>query len=161
VLTTILAAVDGSEHARRAATLAGDLAGRYGARLVIVHVMTSEPMPAELKDLAAAAAMPAGLAEAPAGELLSPADETGMRLAVGERLLDEAMELARGQGADTVQTLLLRGDAATVILERVAQEDAHLVVMGAKGLGALKNLLLGSVSQKVSQLAACGCLTVR
>ena len=45
VLTTILAAVDGSEHARRAATLAGDLAGRYGARLVIVHVMTSEPMP--------------------------------------------------------------------------------------------------------------------
>ena len=161
VLTTILAAVDGSEHARRAATLAGDLAGRYGARLVIVHVMTSEPMPAELKDLAAAAAMPAGLAEAPAGELLSPADEAGMRLAVGERLLDEAMELARGQGADTVQTLLLRGDAATVILERVAQEDAHLVVMGAKGLGALKDLLLGSVSQKVSQLAPCGCLTVR
>jgi nucleotide-binding universal stress UspA family protein len=33
--------------------------------------------------------------------------------------------------------------------------------MGAKGLGALKDLLLGSISQKVSQLAACGCLMVR
>ena len=163
MLTTILAAVDGSEHGRRAATLAGDLAGRYGARLVIVHVMTSEPMPGELKDLAVEAAVPVlGLVEAPAASLLlSPAEDSSMRAVVGERVLDEALELARGQGAADAETLLLRGDAATVILERVAQEGAELVVMGAKGLGALKNLLLGSVSQKVSQLAPCGCLTVR
>lgn len=161
MLTTILAAVDGSDHARRAALLAGDLAGRYGARLVLVHVMTSEPMPGELKDLAVEAVMPMGLAEPPAAPLLSPAEDANLRAAVGERLLDEALELARGQGAGRAETLLLRGDAATVILERVGQEGADLVVMGAKGLGALKDLLLGSVSQKVSQLAPCGCLTVR
>jgi nucleotide-binding universal stress UspA family protein len=154
VLTTIIAAVDGSDPARRAAAMAGDLAGRYAARLVVVHVLTREPVPGELM----------GLAEAPAAadDLLPPdPKDSALRTAVGERLLDEALEAAHARGAVRAETLLLKGDPATVLLERAAQEGAELVVMGARGLGALKGLLLGGVPQKVCQLAPCACLTVK
>jgi nucleotide-binding universal stress UspA family protein len=157
VLTTIIAAVDGSEPARRAAAFAGDLAGRYAARLLVVHVLTREPVPGELLGLAEAPA-PAALAE----DLPPPDPKDGAtRAAVGERLLEEAAEAARARGAARVETLLLKGDPATVLIERAAQEAAELVVMGAKGLGALKGLLLGGVTQKVCQLAPCACLTVK
>ncbi|MCB1819877.1 MAG: universal stress protein, partial [Gammaproteobacteria bacterium] len=34
------------------------------------------------------------------------------------------------------------------------------IVMGRRGLGDLAGLLMGSVSQKISHLAPCPCLTV-
>ena len=39
MIKTILAATDGSEHARKAVRLAADLADKYGAKLVLVHVL--------------------------------------------------------------------------------------------------------------------------
>src|SRR5688572_12395059 len=51
MLSTIIAAIDGSDPARRATAFAGDLAGRYGARLILIHVRTREPLSNELRDL--------------------------------------------------------------------------------------------------------------
>jgi nucleotide-binding universal stress UspA family protein len=161
MLSTIIAAIDGSEAARRATEYAGDLASRYGARLILIHVVTREPLPGELRDLALdAAAPPPGLAEAPEDSLILEED-AGVRLAVGERILAECSDLARQHGAQQVETLLLEGDPATVLIARSQAEEAELVVLGAKGTGSLKGLLVGSVSQKVCQLAPCACLTVR
>ena len=53
------------------------------------------------------------------------------------------------------------GDAAAAILEVAEEEKADLIVIGSRGLGRLKSLLMGSVSQKVAQLAGCTCMTVR
>jgi nucleotide-binding universal stress UspA family protein len=38
---TILAATDGSEHARKAVELASDLAKKYEAKLILIHVLLS------------------------------------------------------------------------------------------------------------------------
>jgi nucleotide-binding universal stress UspA family protein len=42
-----------------------------------------------------------------------------------------------------------------------AKQHADLIVMGAKGLGAIDRFLLGSVSTRVVQHANCSVLVVR
>jgi nucleotide-binding universal stress UspA family protein len=47
----------------------------------------------------------------------------------------------------------LRGDPAIVLLEELAKPGVSAAVIGPRGLGALEGLLLGSVTEKVLQLA--------
>ena len=61
----------------------------------------------------------------------------------------------------SVRTVVHEGDPASAILAVAKEADADLIVMGRRGLGDLAGLLLGSVSQKVTHLAECACLTVR
>jgi nucleotide-binding universal stress UspA family protein len=49
---------------------------------------------------------------------------------------------------------VLEGDPAELITERAAQLGCHSIVTGTRGLGRIGALLLGSVAQKVVQLAS-------
>ena len=40
----ILVALDGSDHSNKAVDLAADLAEKYGARLVLLHVLSNKPL---------------------------------------------------------------------------------------------------------------------
>ena len=53
------------------------------------------------------------------------------------------------------------GEIATQILEEIQSSGCDMVVMGSKGRGALKNLLVGSVAQKVVASASVPVLLVR
>jgi nucleotide-binding universal stress UspA family protein len=53
------------------------------------------------------------------------------------------------------------GDPADVIIAAAAARDTDLVVVGARGLGGMTRLLLGSVSEKVLQHARCPVLIVK
>jgi nucleotide-binding universal stress UspA family protein len=46
-------------------------------------------------------------------------------------------------------------------LDIADRENADLIVVGSRGLGRLRELLIGSVSHKVAMLAKCPCLIVR
>ncbi|NQU72224.1 MAG: universal stress protein, partial [Rhodospirillales bacterium] len=48
-----------------------------------------------------------------------------------------------------------------VIIEYAEQHDIDMIVIGSRGLGDLKGMLLGSVSHKVAHLAECSCITVK
>ncbi|MDN5942768.1 MAG: universal stress protein, partial [Nitrospira sp.] len=50
---------------------------------------------------------------------------------------------------------------AEEIMKASVERDADLIVMGAQGLGAIDRFLLGSVSTRVVQHAACAVLVVR
>jgi nucleotide-binding universal stress UspA family protein len=56
------------------------------------------------------------------------------------------------------EALAIQGHAADVILDQGA--DADLIVVGRRGLGGFKRLLLGSVSQQVVQHATCPVVVV-
>ena len=150
MITSILVPVDGSAHALAAVELASDLAQKYDARLTLVHVMTelgSGRVPDELRDLAR----------------LEHVDLTDSDLlkGVATRILDDAERKAREKGFRRTETVLEAGDPGQRIVDLAKERKADLIVMGRRGLGDLRGLLLGSVSHKVAQLAGCACLTVK
>jgi nucleotide-binding universal stress UspA family protein len=44
---------------------------------------------------------------------------------------------------------VVQGDAAAMVVERAQEQDCDFIVLGARGLGALREALLGSVSASV------------
>lgn len=150
MIKTILVPVDGSEHSNKAIGLASDLAQKYDARLIALNVMTefgSDRVPAELRDY----------------ERLEHVrlTERSVLDSESERILSDATLQAREKGASKVETVRRSGDAAAIILEVANDQSADMIVMGSRGLGNVKGLLLGSVSHKVTQLSECSCITVK
>lgn len=60
-----------------------------------------------------------------------------------------------------IREALRLGKPADEILTVAAKDKTDLIVTGAKGLGAIRRVLLGSVSTRVAQHAHCGVLVVR
>ncbi len=56
---------------------------------------------------------------------------------------------------------IAEGNAAAEIVRVAREEKADLIVVGARGLGGLQRLLLGSVSEKVLAAAPCPVLIVK
>ena len=77
-----------------------------------------------------------------------------------ERVLAKAAADVRGR-VRKVSTITLVGQAAPSILSEAAKQPSELIIVGARGLGTVKRLLLGSVSESVLRHAACSVLIVR
>lgn len=60
--------------------------------------------------------------------------------------------------AEAADTVVREGSAANVILDEA--RDAHMIVVGSRGHGGFKGLLLGSVSSAVAEHAKCPVLVV-
>lgn len=78
----------------------------------------------------------------------------------GKRLMQGYGEKLAKSGFQIKEALKL-GKPADEILNVAKREKADLIVTGAKGLGAIGRILLGSVSTRVVQHAHCGVLVVR
>ncbi|HEV8616812.1 MAG TPA: universal stress protein [Methylomirabilota bacterium] len=72
---------------------------------------------------------------------------------------DARARLAKRWPAATGQ--ILHGDARSAIVDAATSGAADLIVMGARGLGAITSLLLGSVSLGVARHAPCSVLVCR
>lgn len=77
-----------------------------------------------------------------------------------ERVLAVAAADFRGR-VHKVSTITVVGQAAPAILSEAAKQPSELIVVGARGLGTVKRLLLGSVSESVLRHASCSVLIVR
>jgi nucleotide-binding universal stress UspA family protein len=77
-----------------------------------------------------------------------------------ERVLAAAVADLRGR-VRKISTTTLVGQAAPSILGEAAKQPSDLIVVGARGLGTVKRLLLGSVSESVLRHASCPVLIVR
>jgi nucleotide-binding universal stress UspA family protein len=82
------------------------------------------------------------------------------RRAVLEGLLSRLEAEFRGRAA-SVQSSVVVGQPAAAIVESGAEAAADLVVVGARGAGALARLVLGSVSDRVVRHAGCPVLVVK
>ncbi len=140
LIQKILVATDGSDHARKAIEIASDIALKYGANLVLLHVVdvvTQRRMAAYMEDME---------------NYLSK---------VGEKILREAEEDARKKGVRSMESRLIEGDPASKIVEFARKSKVDVIIMGRRGTGLLETLVLGSVSHRVCHLAKCTCMTVK
>jgi len=135
----ILLGFDGSDHAQRAAKVAAGIA-RQEKDAQIWVVVVVEPIPTEL-------------GKPYFSELIL------MRTNAGEELIELAKKII-GDGI-TVHEELLFATPAESIIEVADTQNCDLIVMGTRGLGGLRGLLLGSQIHKVISLAKCPVLAVK
>ena len=77
----------------------------------------------------------------------------------GERLLDRVQSLLPMHAGPSTKQVRI-GSPAEVIVSMAEEQKADLIVMGARGLGPIKERLLGSVSHRILTQAACATLIV-
>ena len=137
-----LLALDGSKNANEALRLLKDLSMDH---LVLLHAL-NVPKPA----------YPMMIPEV--AQALSHEIERSMR-ADGERLLERAVSLLPFHTGPVTRVLRV-GSPAEVIVTAAEEEKTDLIVMGARGLGPIKERLLGSVSHRILTSAPCAKLIV-
>jgi len=139
----IVAPTDFSDPSYQALQRAGELAERFSAELLLVHVVA--PMPAM-----APVAIPTAF------DL--PMYQKGLRESA-EKSLQEIIN-QRLPGELTVRPEVLMGQAADEIVRFAGEEDADLIVIATHGATGLEHILFGSVAEKVVRTAGCPVLTV-
>jgi nucleotide-binding universal stress UspA family protein len=139
----ILLAYDGSEHSDHALELAATLAKTNDGRITIVYAFEPIPIWAGYPEMA----------------MSLPSLET--RLTTGEAILDQAQQRLNDLGVQAVEQDILEGPPADAIIHATTVLQPDVVVMGSRGLGAVKGLLLGSVSERVIGAVACPVLVTR
>jgi nucleotide-binding universal stress UspA family protein len=126
----VLVATDGSSNATEAVRWAADIAVATGAAVTIVHVF--EPLsrlhgqkgPVDLADLHAAA-------------------EADLRGEWAAPLRDSGVEF---------DAVVVEGRPSEAVAEVAVECQADLVVVGARGLSALRGLVVGSTSMQLPHL---------
>ncbi len=167
---TILCALDGSDHSDKAVGLAADLAARYGARLYFVHVLMRDLTFADLGKFDGNAHL-ADVVEAEQKALADlmvsgqvafvPGASNAVIHQLAEIVTVDAKAEAERLGVDSVDVAILDGKPDQEIVSFADQVAADLIVIGTRGLSGVKDILLGSVSQKVLNRAGCTCVCVK
>jgi nucleotide-binding universal stress UspA family protein len=172
--TNIAVATDGSPVAEKAVQTAIDLAATFGSELTILHVLMHGEPPEALKRMVEVEhlvpdeplnKMPLSTTPGPMMNIREEVErhrlDHKIYAALGDEVIKQAKKAAQNSGITSVKGAVLEGDATDQIITAAKKNDVDLIVLGARGLGPLKGLLMGSVSQKVSQMADCACLTVK
>ena len=79
----------------------------------------------------------------------------------GEELLRRVLSSMKNINAVDVDTRLVDGEPADCVLNIAKDEDVDTIIVGCRGMGSLKGLLLGSVSQSIAHRAHCSVIMVK
>jgi nucleotide-binding universal stress UspA family protein len=120
--------IDGSEHSKRALQEALEVAKMTGGAITLLNV---RPI-----------------------MCCSPVKQNDSEKDDGSSLLDEGQKLVEAAGV-SVEKMLLEGNVVDQIVKIAKEGQFNLVVVGARGLSKLEEIMLGSVSHGVVANAPC------
>ena len=141
MFTNILVPVDGSDNSYRALDAALVFSEKLGSNISVIHVMEEIP-----------------ITHIGSEKLLNELLQTYKK--ENQDILSKCSQIATQKGL-TIKTVLLQGNPASAILDFSKKEKFDLIVMGSRGLGKFKELILGSVSSKIVHHSPSGILLIR
>jgi len=172
MIKNILVPVDGSKHSVKAVELASDIASKYDAQVILLHVLLRGHMSSGLKK---ALEIEVGKRKASADNLVNMPQQIMARIDskkdiqlsleelnyIGKYVLSNVAAICQDRGVTKVEKRVEEGDPAKVIIKLADDVQADMIIMGNRGLSDFQGMLVGSVSHKVSQHSKCTCVTVR
>jgi nucleotide-binding universal stress UspA family protein len=136
-----LVPVDGSDNSYRALDAALLLSEKLGSNITVIHVMEQVP-----------------ITHIGSEKLLNEFLESYKK--ENQEILSKCSEIATQTGL-TINTFLLEGNPASEILNFSKKEKFDLLIMGRRGLGKFKELILGSISSKIVHHSPSAVLLIR
>ena len=160
--THVLVPTDFSEPARHALRYALEEAALHHAKVTLLHVLPPHTV-TEVYYITGAPVAEVGFDPALEGRLglSTPPPPTVVRHDHDEEALTQLRDLMAGSFHGAWEVEVAAGHPAETIVRVAHQRGADLIVMGTHGRTGLQHVLLGSVAEKVVQLAPCPVLTVR
>lgn len=148
-LKKILCPTDFSDPSYAALKTADELAGQYGAELILVYAAPAVPVfPAPAEGTVVATTT----FNVPEYQKEMDAHATEM--------LDKTVS-EHVSAAASVKTRIIHEDPASGVLDLAEEEDVDLIVIATHGRSGWRRFLFGSVAAKVVRYAACPVLTIR
>jgi nucleotide-binding universal stress UspA family protein len=147
MINRILVTTDGSPASGRAVGMAAHMALKHEASLYLLNVVRDMQLPPELKKMAKV-------------ENIGQARQDVLDF-VADKILGDAERRAKRKGMKAVRKATGHGDPATAIAHYAQRNKIDLIVMGTRGLGSVKGMLMGSVSRKVANACNVNLLIVR
>ncbi|MDW0272861.1 MAG: universal stress protein [Nitrososphaeraceae archaeon] len=141
MFTKILVPVDGSDNSYKALEAALVLSEKLGSNISVLNVMEQVP-----------------ITHIESEKLLSELLEAYKK--ENQEMLSKCSDIASQKGI-TIKTVLLQGNPAPVILDYSKKENFDLVIMGSRGMGKFKELILGSVSSKIVHHSPCAIMIIK
>lgn len=138
--TKILLATDGSENARRAANEAAGIAKVMSSRVILVYIINTPPSQSRMAK-----------ANFDVHSLLEEDARSEVK---------DTIHIFETEGLPYTLKVAI-GDPAAEIIEIAEKEMADLIVIGSRGLGTIKGVFMGSVSQKVAHHSSCPVMIVK
>lgn len=148
MIKKILVPVDGSDHSIKAVEFAASMAKKYNGTLHILHVVKKREMPKGIRDYIEGE----GITESPSSVYLE---------LIAKKVVDMALEAAKSGGIKDVIDVVIEGDPAETVITYAEDHEMDIIIMGSRGLGNFKGLVMGSVSNKVCHMSGCTCVTVK
>jgi nucleotide-binding universal stress UspA family protein len=133
----ILVPIDGSEHSKRALKEAIKVAKMAGGTITLLNVCPKNSSKVSTTN------QPKEILQKNSNSVLA-----------------EGRKLVEAEGV-SVETLQLEGDVVNQIVRTAKENHFDLVVVGARGLSKLEEIMLGSVSHGVTEKAACPVIVTR
>jgi nucleotide-binding universal stress UspA family protein len=143
-LNRILMVTDGSIYSQSAIEYISQFPFPAEASIYVAHVLPPDPIPESI------------------GADIVEVEETirAEQELEGKKVLDKACE-SLSSSSIQAECVLLRGDAATEVINFVKKNSIDLIVCGSRGLSQVRSWLLGSVSRKLVHYADCSVLIVK
>jgi nucleotide-binding universal stress UspA family protein len=142
MLSKILVPVDGSENSFRALEHAIFLSTKIeGAQTTVTYIIEARP----------------------SVYIYSPKVMEKVRAdykSESAKILERCKDMANKSGIN-IHTVLIEGDPASKIIRYSEMEKFEIIIIGSRGMGQLKEMILGSVSNKVLHHAKCSVMVIR